>query len=187
MKLKFVAAAAAVSGVVICASAHAQAQSPAEFYKDRTIEVLVGTGPGGGYDDYTRLLVRFMGKHMPGSPTFVVKNLASGGGRAAINQIYSVMPKDGSGFGTTIKAVPFDPLYGIDAVKIDATKMGWIGSLNSEVPLCVVWAAKGITSLDDAKTKEVLMGSNGPSITDSDPAAPAEPSYGHQVQGGARI
>jgi tripartite-type tricarboxylate transporter receptor subunit TctC len=160
---------AAGAAVVACAqlSLPAMAETPAEFYKDRTIEVLVGTGPGGGYDDYTRLLTRFMGKHIPGGPSFVVKNLASGGGRAAINQIYSVMPKDGSGFGTTIKAVPFDPLYGIDAVKIDATQMGWLGSLNSEVPLCVVWAGKGITSIDDARNKEVLMGSNGPSITDS--------------------
>lgn len=165
MKLKVAAGAAAIACGLGCVPG--QAQTPAEFYKDRTIEVLVGTAPGGGYDDYTRLLVRFMGKHMPGTPTFVVKNLASGGGRAAINQIYSVMPKDGSGFGTTIKAVPFDPLYGIDAVKIEATKMGWIGSLNSEVPLCVGWAEKGITSLDDARSKEVLMGSNGPSITDS--------------------
>lgn len=165
MKPKVAMGAAAVALATCCAPV--QAQTPAEFYKDRTIEVLVGTSPGGGYDDYTRLLVRFMGKHMPGSPTFVVKNLASGGGRAAINQIYSVMPKDGSGFGTTIKAVPFDPLYGIDAVKIDATKMGWIGSLNNELPLCVVWAGKGITSLDDARNREVLMGSNGPSITDS--------------------
>lgn len=148
-------------------AAPAKAQSVAEFYKGRTIDLVVGSGAGGGYDDYARLLARHMGRHIPGTPTIVVRNLVGAGGRQAMNYVYSIMPKDGSGFGSTLKNIPFDPLYGIDATKIDADKVGWIGSLNSEVSLCIVWHKKGVKTIEEARAKEVKVGSSGPSTTDT--------------------
>ena len=93
--------------------------------------------------------------------------MGGAGGRTAINHVYSIMTKDGSGFGSTLKNIPFDPLYGVEATKIDATKMNWLGSLNSEVSLCVVWHQKGVRSIEEARTKEILIGSPGPSTTDT--------------------
>ena len=145
----------------------AAADSPADFYAGRRIEVLVGSETGDGYDTYARLLTRHLGRHIPGEPTFVVKNLPGGGGRPAVNHIYSIMAKDGSAFGASLRNIPFDPLFGVEAVRIDATKIGWIGSLNSEVSLCVVWHDKGVRTIEDAREKQLLMGSNGPSISDS--------------------
>lgn len=138
------------------------AQSVEEFYKGRRIDLVVGSSAGGGYDEYARLLARHMGKHLPGAPSLVVKNIVGGGGRAGAYHVYSIMAKDGSGFGTTQRQVPIEPLYTGDRSKLDGTKLGWIGSLNSEVSLCVVWHAKGIRSIDDARKKEVLIGAQGP-------------------------
>lgn len=150
-----------------CVASNAFAEGAAEFYKGRRIELLVGSESGDGYDTYARLLTRHLGRHVPGEPSFVVKNMPGGGGRPAVNHIYSILPRDGSAFGASLRNIPFDPLFGVDAVKIDATRLGWIGSLNSEVSLCVVWHDKGVRTIDDARAKQVLMGSNGPSISDS--------------------
>ena len=157
-----------LNSVVLAALAGtAAAETPEEFYKGRRIEVLVGSDVGDGYDSYARLLTRHLGRHIPGEPTFIVKNMPAGGGRPALNHIYSVMARDGSAFGASLRNPPFDPLYGVEATKIDATKLGWIGSLNSEVSLCVAWHDKGVASVEDARKREVLMGSNGPSVSDS--------------------
>lgn len=160
------AVAASLTAAAWVAS-NAFADSPAEFYKGRRIELLVGSESGDGYDTYARLLTRHLGRHIPGEPSFIVKNMPGGGGRPAVNHIYSILPRDGSAFGASLRNIPFDPLYGVDAVKIDATKLGWIGSLNSEVSLCVVWHDKGVRTIEDARAKQLLMGSNGPSISDS--------------------
>lgn len=143
------------------------AQTPEEFYKGRRIDLLVGSGAGGGYDEYARLLARHMGKHMPGHPNIVVKNMTGGGGRVAAQHVYTVMAKDGSGFGSTLRQVAFEPLYHGDTSKMDGTKFSWIGSLNSEVSLCVTWHTKNIKSIEDARKKEVLIGASGPASSDA--------------------
>lgn len=147
-------------------TATAQAETPEEFYKGRRVELIVGSGAGGGYDEYARLLARHMGKHLPGEPSIIVKNMVGGGGRTAAQHIYSVMPKDGSGFGSTLRQVAFEPLYQNDTSKMDGTKFSWIGSLNSEVSLCVTWHTKNIKSIDDARKREVLIGASGPASSD---------------------
>ena len=159
------ALAVPVAGLVFAVAAHAE--SVADFYKGKRIELLVGSESGDGYDTYARLLTRHMGRHIPGEPGFIVKNMPGGGGRPAVNHIYSILTRDGSAFGASLRNIPFDPLFGVDAVKIDATKLGWIGSLNNEVSLCVIWHDKGVRTIEDARAKQVLMGSNGPSISDS--------------------
>lgn len=145
----------------------ATAETPEEFYKGRRIEVLVGSQSGDGYDSYARLLTRHLGRHIPGEPSFIIKNMPAGGGRPALNHIQSVLPRDGSAIAAVLRNPPFDPLYGIEATKIDATQLSWIGSLNSEVSLCVMWHDKPVKSIEDARKHEVLMGSNGPSVSDS--------------------
>lgn len=154
-----------VAGLLMAVPA-AQAQSPAEFYKGKTIDVIVGSLAGGGYDQYARVLARYMPAHVPGNPQMVVKNNPGGGGRTAMNQVYSVAPKDGTAIGITTRNVTWDPLYG-EVSSFDPLKLNWLGSLNSDTSLCVVWHTTPHKNLDALKANEVLMGSGGPTISDS--------------------
>lgn len=155
---------ASLAMVACMESAHAQ--SAADFYKGKQIDVIVGSLAGGGYDQYARVLARFMPAHLPGNPQMVVKNNPGGGGRAAMNQVYNVSAKDGTVIGITTRNVTWDPLYGEQA-SFDPTKLNWLGSLNSDTSLCVVWHTTPHKTLDAVKANEVLMGSGGPTISDS--------------------
>jgi tripartite-type tricarboxylate transporter receptor subunit TctC len=145
---------------------YSQAQSFGDFYKGKQIDIIVGSLAGGGYDQYARVLARYMPAHIPGNPQIVVKNNPGGGGRAAMNQVYNVSAKDGTVMGITTRNVTWDPLYG-EQVTFDPTKLSWLGSLNSDTSLCVVWHTTPHKTLDAMKTNEVLMGSGGPTISDS--------------------
>ena len=143
------------------ATTPAMGQPAQDFYKGKTIDIFLGSSVGGGYDQYGRLLGRHVSRHIPGNPQIVFKNLTAGGGRQAINHVYNVAPADGTAFGTTLRTIPFDPLYGEEQTKIDALKMNWIGSLNSEVSVCVSWYTSPFRTLDDATKSEMLMGTSG--------------------------
>ena len=141
----------------------AHAQSPAEFYKGKTVEVHIGYSAGGGYDVYGRILARHMGKHIPGNPTLVVKNMEGAGSLRLANWIYNAAPKDGTAFGIIGRGAAFDPLFGNKAAQFDANKYSWIGSMNNEVSVCVSWKDSGVTKFEDLLTKELVVGGTGPS------------------------
>jgi tripartite-type tricarboxylate transporter receptor subunit TctC len=146
----------------------AQAQSAAAgepLFKE--FNVFIGSSTGGGYDQYGRLLARHIGNHLPGKPSVVPRNMPAGSGRAVMNHIYNVAPKDGSAIGITLRNVAFDPLMGNEGAMFDAQKLTWVGSMNSETSLCVAWKAAGFKGLDDIKARTILMGSGGPSAADS--------------------
>jgi tripartite-type tricarboxylate transporter receptor subunit TctC len=153
-------AAAAAFAVV---PAMGWAQSPAEFYKGKNVELYVGYSAGGGYDVYARMVARYMGKHIPGSPTVVVKNMDGAGSLRLANALYNSLPKDGTVFGTVARGAAFDPLLGNKAAQFDASKFSWIGSANDEVSVCVAWHTSGITKIEDTFNKELIVGGTGPS------------------------
>ncbi|MDP2355902.1 MAG: tripartite tricarboxylate transporter substrate-binding protein [Beijerinckiaceae bacterium] len=155
-----------VSFAALGSFASSQAQSPGDFYKGKQIDIIVGSLAGGGYDQYARVLARYMPAHIPGNPQMVVKNSPGGGGRTAMNQVYNVSAKDGTVIGITTRNVTWDPLYG-EQVTFDPTKLSWLGSLNSDTSLCVVWHTTPHKTLEAMKENEVLMGSGGPTISDS--------------------
>ncbi len=155
-----------VSFAVLGSIGSPQAQSYDNFYKGKQIDIIVGSLAGGGYDQYARVLARYMPAHIPGNPQMVVKNNPGGGGRAAMNQVYNVSAKDGTVIGITTRNVTWDPLYG-EQVTFDPTKLSWLGSLNSDTSLCVVWHTTPHKTLEAMKANEVLMGSGGPTISDS--------------------
>src|SRR5499427_7059022 len=117
----------------------AHAQSPAEFYKGRNVELYIGYSVGGAYDLYARVLARHLGKHIPGSPSIVAKNMEGAGSLRLANWLYNVAPKDGTAFGTIGRGTGFDPLFGHRGAQFDGGKFTWIGSANDEVSICVVW------------------------------------------------
>ncbi len=137
----------------------ANAQRPADFYKGKTVELYVGYSVGGAYDLYARTVARFLGRHIPGNPTVIVKNMEGGGSLRLANWLFRVAPKDGSVMATIGRGTGFDPILGQEGAQFDGTKFTWIGSANNEVSVCVAWnATSGITKFDDLLTKEMTVG-----------------------------
>ena len=99
-----------------------------------------------------------MGKHIPGNPTVVPKNMEGAGSLRLANWLYNVAPKDGTAFGIIGRGTGFDPLLGNKAAQFDATKFTWIGSANNEVSICVAWHTSGITKFEDMLTKPLIVG-----------------------------
>jgi tripartite-type tricarboxylate transporter receptor subunit TctC len=158
------AAAAAVAVATLLLTAMAQAQSPADFYKGRNVELYIGYSVGGGYDLYARVLARHIGRHIPGNPTVMVKNMEGAGSLRLANWLYRVAPKDGTTFGIIGRGTGFDPILGQQAAAFDGTKFTWIGSGNHEVSVCVSYEGHGgIATFDDLRTKEMTVGGTGAS------------------------
>jgi tripartite-type tricarboxylate transporter receptor subunit TctC len=156
-------AVAALAGVAVLAALPARAaDAVANFYKGRTVQVLIGFSAGGGYDIYARTLARYMGKHIPGNPTLVPQNMPGAGTLKVANYIYNVAPKDGTVFGTFARGIPMERLLGRTVgEQFDATKFTWIGSITDEPSVCVFWAASGIKTWQDMKTKPWKVGGSG--------------------------
>src|SRR5215472_16468433 len=146
----------------LCA-APALAQSPAEFYKGRTIELDIGLSVGGAYDAYARMLARHMGRHIPGNPAIVPKTVEGAGSMRLANSLYNAAPRDGTTFGIINRSTPFEPIFANKGAQFDATRFGWIGSANNEVSVCVAWHTSGIASFEDARARELVVGATGPS------------------------
>jgi tripartite-type tricarboxylate transporter receptor subunit TctC len=139
----------------------ARAQSPADFYKGKTVDLHIGYSAGGAYDLYARMIARHLGKHIPGNPQVVPKNMEGAGSLRLANYLYSVAPKDGTALGATSRGMAFDPLLGNKTTQYEAPKFTWVGSANDEVSVCVAWHTSGVTSWDDVMTKELAIGSTG--------------------------
>jgi tripartite-type tricarboxylate transporter receptor subunit TctC len=151
-----VLAVALVTASVLPASA---ADAVAGFYTGKTVQVLVGFGPGGGYDLYARTLARYMGRHIPGHPTMVPQNMPGAGSLKVMNYIYSVARKDGTAIGTFARGLVVEPLLGhAQGTQFDATKFNWIGSVSNEVGVCAFWYTSAIKTWEDMKTKPHTVG-----------------------------
>jgi tripartite-type tricarboxylate transporter receptor subunit TctC len=140
----------------------AHAQSAEEFYKGKTINVVIGFSVGGGYDLYARHLARHIGKHIPGNPTVVPQNMPGAGSLKAANYIFTAAPKDGTYFGTFARTTGINPLLESGAT-FDSRQFGWLGSVTDDVSLCVSWHATAIQTWQDFISKPSTMGGQGPS------------------------
>ncbi|MFZ0421756.1 MAG: hypothetical protein WAL80_02645 [Xanthobacteraceae bacterium] len=152
--------AAAVVAVAALGS-FASAESPAEFYAGKTLDLEIGYSVGGGYDLYARLLARHLGAHIPGNPTVVPRNMEGAGSLRLANYLYTAAPRDGSVIGATSRGAAFDPLLDEPGAKYDASKFSWIGSANNEVSVCVALQSSGVTKFDDLLSKPLTVGSTG--------------------------
>jgi tripartite-type tricarboxylate transporter receptor subunit TctC len=151
------------AAILAVATSPGHAQSPADFYKGRTVDLYIGYSSGGAYDLYARMLARYIGKHIPGHPTVVPKNMAGAGSLLLANWLYNVAPKDGSAFGMIGRGTGFDPILGNKRAQFDGTKYIWLGSANNEVSVCVAWHTSGVTKFSELLTKELVVGGTGAS------------------------
>jgi tripartite-type tricarboxylate transporter receptor subunit TctC len=159
MRLGTLACGAATA--IIALASLASAQTPSEFYKGRNVDLYIGYSVGGAYDLYARVLARHLGKHIPGNPGIVPKNMEGAGSLRLANWLFNVAPKDGTAIGTIGRGTAFDPILGSKAAQFDGTKYSWLGSANNEVSVCVSWKTSGIASLDDLLSKELVIGGTG--------------------------
>ena len=137
-----------------------------DFYKGKTISLVIGYSVGGGYDLYGRLLARHMGKYIPGQPTIVPQNMTGAGSMRAASFLYAAAPKDGTVFGTFGRTIATAPLLAPTSAPLDATKLPWLGSITNEVSLCATWHASPVKTWQDALDRPINMGGEG---TGADP------------------
>jgi tripartite-type tricarboxylate transporter receptor subunit TctC len=141
------------------ASALAQGEN---FFEGKTITFYVGLSAGGGYDTNARVVARHMGRHIPGTPNIVVRNMPGGGGLVMTNFVANVAAKDGLHIGVPQRGVPFEPLTGAASqAKFDPLKRNWIGSTNSDTSVAIVHSRTGIKSWRDLREREVVIGATG--------------------------
>jgi hypothetical protein len=145
---------------IMASPAATQAQSVADFYRGKTVNVYIGVGVGGEYDIQARLVARHIGKHIPGNPTVIPQNRTGAGGLRMINYLYNVAPKDGTNIGMIANAFPAMQAVGISGVQFDAAKMGWLGSIAPAVETMAVWHTTGVKNIDDARKREIVAGAS---------------------------
>jgi len=149
----------------LSASAPSRAQSDptADFYKGKTVKIIVGFGVGGGYDIYGRLAAEHLGRFIPGNPTVIVENMPGGGGVRAASFLHGAAPKDGTVLSVIVQSIAFDSVLGELPGKIDASRYNFIGRLTSNVEAQFTWHTSQTKSLDDAKRNTVVVGATGAS------------------------
>ena len=152
-------------------AAPVKAQSPENFYRGKTVNVLIGTEPGGAYDAYARLLARHIGRHIPGEPQVIVQNMPGAASLVLSNFLYSVAARDGLAIGAVQRGMPLNPLYsggGDSGGRYDATRFTWIGSINNETGVVVAMKRAGIKSFADLFDREMIVGAEGGGTSDSE-------------------
>jgi tripartite-type tricarboxylate transporter receptor subunit TctC len=146
---------------------NAQAQ---EFYKDKTLTFIVGYSAGGTYDQYTRLIARHIGRHLPGNPGRIVENMTGAGGIIAANHLYNRVKPDGLTIGAWASPLILQHIMGNEATKFDGRKVGWIGIPGPYDTACHFNRESGILTMDDwlAAKRPMKIGSIGPGTSLSD-------------------
>ena len=149
-----------VGALFSMAASGASAQSVEEFYKGKTVDMFVGSAPGGGYDTYARTISRHIINHIPGKPTMVVKNMPGASGLRLAGYMYAKASRDGLDIAGIHNTAVVEQLLG-NKVQFDARKYNWLGSANQLTSTCVSRASTGITTIKDAQEKELLVGATG--------------------------
>jgi tripartite-type tricarboxylate transporter receptor subunit TctC len=149
---------AASLALALILSVSANAETAEDFYRGKTINILIGFSAGGGYDLYARLLSRHLGRHMPGNPTVVAQNMPGAGSLKAALNVYSVAPKDGLTLATVSRSVVTDPL--LIGSNIDPLKLTWLGTITSETSVCATWNTSPVKTWDDMFQREFTLGSS---------------------------
>jgi len=157
---------ALLAAVVPLLPAPARPEPVADFYRGRSITLVIGYSAGGGYDAYGRVLARHLGKHIPGNPAIVAQNMPGAGSLRSANYLYNVAPKDGTVIGHFSRGMAMEPLIGTSATAFDARKFIWLGSGTDEVSVCVIWHASRVKTWNDMLTIPFTVGGEG---TGSDP------------------
>lgn len=178
---KFAMRAWAIAAATVLASP-AGADAVADFYRGKAVTLSIMNAPGGGYDTYSRLLARHLGRFIPGNPTVVPQNMPGAGGLKVANFIYHTASRDGLSLAMFGAFVGLEPLFGNDQATFDATKYTWIGNMNRDVASCVVWSTSGFSKFADTMERQIVFGSTGRASTTSQHALALKNLLGAKVK-----
>src|SRR5882672_4647761 len=153
--------AMACATLLVAGALPAQAQSVAEFYRGKTVNVLIGVGVGGEYDLQARLVARHIGKHIPGNPLVVPQNMTGAGGIKMANYLFGQAARDGTFIGMLGNNFPATQAVGGQGVQYDAVKFLWLGTIAPVVETMAVWNTTGVKSVADVRAKEIIAGATG--------------------------
>ncbi len=146
----------------------AWAQSVADFYRGKTIRMVVGIDVGSGYDVNARLLARHLSNHIPGNPTIVVQNQPGAGSATMTAQLYTAGPFDGTVIGAAFAGMPTLPLLSPGKIRFDPTQLIWLGNTNRETHVTYVWHNSPVQNFAELKAKELIMGAQAPGSSQVD-------------------
>ncbi len=148
----------AVLACSVGAAGLAQAQSVADFYRGKTINLIIGTSAGNDYDYRARLVARFMGKYIPGEPLIVPRNMPGGGGIQAANYVSNMAPRDGTVMHMIMQNMMAAQAVQMPGIEFDTRKLIWIGNTTSAPNVINSWHTSGITSIEQVRTQELVVG-----------------------------
>jgi tripartite-type tricarboxylate transporter receptor subunit TctC len=138
------------------------AWAQADNYAGKTVHMIIGFGPGGGYDMWGRIVARHIGKHLPGTPSVVPQNMPGAGSFVATSHIYNTAPKDGTVMAIIARDAALGPLTGATGARFDATKLSWIGTPTTETNVCIAYHTAKVKTAQDLFTQELVVGDTGP-------------------------
>ncbi len=147
--------------LALAAPLPALADPVADFYRGKSITMLVASGAGGGYDTYARVFARHAVRHIPGNPAIVAKNMPAAGGLAAASTLYNNADRDALTMAALANVVTLDPLFGNPGARYDAQKFGWIGSIGKLQNVCATWHTSSVKTIEDARQREVIVAGSG--------------------------
>jgi tripartite-type tricarboxylate transporter receptor subunit TctC len=153
-----------LAGLAVVAALAAQpatAQSVADFYRGKTITMVVGTSPGGDYDLRSRMVARHIGRHIPGNPIVVVNNMPGGGGLVVANWLGGVAPKDGTVIVAITQNLPVHQATGAAGIKFDVRTFNFIGNTTDTPNVINSWYTTGIKTIADVMTRDLIVGATG--------------------------
>src|SRR5947209_1013407 len=154
--------ARAIAGLIFAAAVcPALAQPVEEFYRSKSITMLIGSGAGGGYDTYARVFARHMSRYIPGNPNIIAKNMPTAAGLAAASALYTTADKDGSTIAAFTNGAAMDPLFGNASARYDAQKFNWLGSVGKLQNVCATWHSSPVTTIEAARGREVIVAAAG--------------------------
>jgi tripartite-type tricarboxylate transporter receptor subunit TctC len=178
--------------IVILAAAHTAAQpvsaafdekAVADFYRGKVVRIIIGSGPGGTYDIYSRLISRHMPRYLPGNPNIIVQSKAGAGGLIAANGVYHVEPKDGTVIGSFGETFVLRQALGAPGIEFDSGKYQWIGSALNTAIACVARKDSGVASFRDVmEGKPLTVGTMAPGSTIYDTPAIINAALGTEMK-----
>lgn len=159
--MRAVTAAAILAAPTLLTVNTAAADPVADFYKGKNLSIYIGFPPGGGYDAYARAVAQDMGKHIPGKPSIIARNMPGASGLRAANYIYNTAPKDGTAMGVFSAGTAFAPLFGNKKAKFKTEKFSWIGNVEQSKGTCAAWHESGLRTFDNILKQPVIFGAGG--------------------------
>ncbi len=177
------APAAAAPTAEAAAGAGFDERAVANFYRGKTIRIIVGFAPGGGFDTYGRLIAKYLPKYVPGRPTVIVENVPGAASMVAANQVYKTMPKDGTVIASFNENLVLLYAQGKEGIEYDPRRYQWLGSMVNSPSACAVRTDAGINSIEEVMAgKQLVVASEGPGTTTYDVPVALQHALGANIK-----